>query len=391
MQVKTYTAPTKLEALLKVRDELGPEAVILHERQASKGWFLFKKPVIELVVATSQAEETGGDVIPTVRAEKLANARASSVLTADPNGVNPRGVEPKGVETYDPVPSKLRKLEAEMQELRTMVSAVHQRLQESPPEILNEPPCPTEHPLFTQLIHQGVELELAKSLISAVPRIAHGAEAKLSLKRALARLLPVGGVLPTERSPKQVVALVGPTGVGKTTTIAKLAATYALEHNRKVGLLSLDTYRIGAIEQLRTYAQIMDIPLQIAYDADEMREGLDALQGYDLVLIDTIGRSQRDEPSLQSLKLALDAAKATVYLAVAANTDTQTLYDVQERFAILDARYLIVTKLDETARFGPITNLIARKRMPVAYCADGQRVPEDLREADSEWLARQLI
>ncbi|MFN3689446.1 MAG: flagellar biosynthesis protein FlhF [Fimbriimonadales bacterium] len=371
MQTKTYLAPTKLEALLKIREEHGADAVILSERTVQKGKWFGKKPMVEIVVGIKGAE-------PEPKAEPRPAPKA----------------EPKGVDEYDPTQARLRRLEREMQEIRALVQTMHAYITSgaTPPTELPdiEMPCIAatvdEHPLLRPLLQAGVEHELAQELLRRVPRIPQNAAVD-SLKRTLMARIPIGGALPRESRHRQLAVLIGPTGVGKTTTIAKLAAIHALDYNRKVALMSLDTYRIGAIQQLRTYAELMKLPLHIATNADEVREGLELFADYDLVLVDTIGRGQRDEANLQAMRQALQPVKGVVYLTLSATADTATLQDAAHRFAMFEPDAIILTKLDEAARLGNCVNLALRAEQPLAYFTTGQRVPEDICLADAQMLA----
>jgi flagellar biosynthesis GTPase FlhF len=228
-------------------------------------------------------------------------------------------VEPKGIDEYDPTQTRLRKLEREMQEIRALVQTMHAYIANGAApaptaEGETEPPVIAatldEHPLLRPLMAAGVEQEVVQELLRRVPRLPHNAAVD-ALRRTLSARIPIGGALPRESRHRQVAVLVGPTGVGKTTTIAKLAAIHALDYGRKVALLSLDTYRIGAIQQLRTYAELMNLPLLTATNTDEVADALEQFAGYDLVLIDTIGRGQRDEEHLQEMRQALTARKGS--------------------------------------------------------------------------------
>ncbi|MCX7926493.1 MAG: flagellar biosynthesis protein FlhF [Fimbriimonadales bacterium] len=371
MQTKTYLAPTKLEALLKIREEHGADAVILSERTVQKGKLFGKKPMVEIVVGIKGAE---------------------------PEPTPAPKVEPKGIDEYDPTQTRLRKLEREMQEIRALVQTMHAYITNGATPASESSAIETpliaatvdEHPLLRPLLQAGVEQEIAQELLRRVPRIPQNAAID-ALKRTLIARLPIGGVLPRESRHRQVAVLVGPTGVGKTTTIAKLAAIHALDYNRKVALLSLDTYRIGAIQQLRTYAELMKMPLHIATNTEEVEEGLELFSDYDLVLVDTIGRGQRDEAHLQSMREALQPVKGTVYLALSATADTATLLDAARRFALFEPDAIILTKLDEAARLGNCVNLALRSEQPLAYFTTGQRVPEDICNADAQMLACRVL
>ncbi len=375
MQVKTYLAPTKLEALLKIREELGPGAVILSERVVRKGGLFRRKPMVEIVAGLEEPQATTPD----------------QSRPRDP-AVERGGVEPKGVEQYDPVQGRIRQLEREMREMRSLVQTMYvhlmgEELPTSPTALAN---IEEGHPLMRPLLKAGVEPEIARDLLRRVPRLPPNA-AMDALQRTLIARIPIGGAIAREARTRQIVALVGPTGVGKTTTIAKLAAIHALDYNRQVALLSLDTYRIGAIEQLRTYAGIMNLPLHVATTAEEAQEGLELCRACDLVLIDTVGRSQRDEAHLNELHAALAPLNAQVYLVLSATTDTAALEESFQRFSLFEPEALILTKVDEAARFGNCIHLCVRHPLPIAYFTTGQRVPEDIRIADARWLASKLL
>jgi flagellar biosynthesis protein FlhF len=371
MQTKTYLAPTKLEALLKIREEHGADAVILSERTVQKGRLFGKKPMVEIVVGIKTADDE-----PTVEPCPAPK------------------VEPKGIDEYDPTQTRLRKLEREMQEIRALVQTMHAYIANGAApaptaEGETEPPVIAatldEHPLLRPLIAAGVEYEVAQELLRRVPRLPHNAAVD-ALRRTLSARIPIGGALPRESRHRQVAVLVGPTGVGKTTTIAKLAAIHALDYGRKVALLSLDTYRIGAIQQLRTYAELMNLPLLTATNTDEVADALEQFAGYDLVLIDTIGRGQRDEEHLQEMRQALLPVKGVVYLTLSATADSATLLDAAQRFNLFEPDAIILTKLDEAVRVGNCINLALRRALPFAYFTTGQRVPEDITLADAHAL-----
>jgi len=372
MQTKTYLAPTKLEALLRIREEHGADAVILSERTVQRGKLFGKKPMVEIVVGIKGAES-----------EPKAEPRPA-----------PKA-EPKGIDEYDPTQTRLRKLEREMQEIRALVQTMHAYIANGAApaptaEGETEPPVIAatldEHPLLRQLMAAGVDQDVAQELLRRVPRLPHNAAVD-ALRRTLSARIPIGGALPRESRHRQIAVLVGPTGVGKTTTIAKLAAIHALDYNRKVALLSLDTYRIGAIQQLRTYAELMNLPLLTATNTDEVADALEQFAGYDLVLIDTIGRGQRDEEHLQEMRQALLPAKGIVYLTLSATADSATLLDAAQRFSIFEPDAIVLTKLDEAARMGNCVNLALRGSLPFAYFTTGQRVPEDITLADAQTLA----
>jgi flagellar biosynthesis protein FlhF len=185
---------------------------------------------------------------------------------------------------------------------------------------------------------------------------------------------------------------VGPTGVGKTTTIAKLAANFRLRDKLRVGLITVDTYRIAAVEQLRTYADIIDLPMEIVATPREMHQALAQMSDLDLVLLDTAGRSPRDEIRLQELKAMLaEAAPDEVYLVLSSVASSAALEKAAAQFAAVGTTALVLTKLDEASSLGNLLPLVRRSRLPLSYLTHGQNVPDDIAPAHSGRLARCLL
>ena len=188
------------------------------------------------------------------------------------------------------------------------------------------------------------------------------------------------------------MALVGPTGVGKTTTIAKLAANYHLKEKRRVGLITVDTYRIAAVEQLRTYADIIDLPMQVVSTPREMREAVGRMDNLDLILLDTAGRSPKDEVRIQELRAFLTEADADeVHLVLSSVASARVLEQTAERFAAVGTTSLILTKLDEATGLGNILPLVRTSQLPLSYLTNGQNVPDDIEVAESMRVARLIL
>jgi flagellar biosynthesis protein FlhF len=212
----------------------------------------------------------------------------------------------------------------------------------------------------------------------------------------MARLLEgefrVTGPLGVSTGQGAVVALVGPTGVGKTTTVAKLAANYRLRENKRVGLIAVDTYRIAAVEQLRTYADIIDLPMEVVSTPREMREAVTRMRDFDLVLLDTAGRSPRDEVKIQELRAMLaEAEPDEVHLVVSAVSGARSLTSIAERFAAVGVTAMLVTKLDEATGLGNLVSTARACQLPLSYLTDGQNVPDDIQVAQPAALARLIL
>jgi flagellar biosynthesis protein FlhF len=212
------------------------------------------------------------------------------------------------------------------------------------------------------------------------------------MREAVAGRLPVdeqaGHVGPSADGRPRTIALVGPTGVGKTTTIAKLAATFKLKQKKRVTLFTQDTYRIAAVDQLQTYANILGVPLHVATTVDDLVEGLRSCTSCDAILIDTAGRSQRDDPRLEQLESFLQAAKPhEVHLVLSSTCTESVLMDTVERFSRVKPDRVIFTKLDEAVSFGVLLNVASKLEAKVSYVTTGQEVPHDIEPGRAQRLA----
>ncbi|MDA1016941.1 MAG: flagellar biosynthesis protein FlhF [Planctomycetota bacterium] len=252
--------------------------------------------------------------------------------------------------------------------------------------------------LFTDLIDVDVEEDLAREFVfrlkeHASPEQLRDAHATKSLLAAMVESeLKCCGPIQTTPGRRKVVALVGPTGVGKTTTIAKLAANFRLRDSVKMGLVTVDTYRIAAVEQLRTYAEIIDLPMKVVTNPLEMRRALDELMGLDLILVDTAGRSPRDDLQIQELKSLLNEAHVDeVHLVLSLTSSSRGLKATADKFATANVSSLILTKLDEAPGLGGILSAARQIPFPVSYVTTGQDVPSDIEPAHASRLARLVL
>lgn len=191
---------------------------------------------------------------------------------------------------------------------------------------------------------------------------------------------------------KGKVALVGPTGVGKTTTIAKLAGRLALVDKKKVGLITIDTYRIGAIEQLKTYAEIMNIPFKVVITIKEMEEAIKCMSDCDVILIDTTGRSSKNTMQISELRAFIEKAEPDyVNMVISATTKNRDIKNILNGYSGLGYDNVIITKLDETTVYGSIYNIAKRANKPISFVTVGQNVPEDIKIPEKEELARFIL
>ncbi len=309
MNLKTFRARTMQEALALVRSELGTKASVLHTRQVRAGGLLSwlgGSRMVEVVATTGISVPSRLPRRETVESSaSVAPSRAPSAPLATPlASPAPHPLAPSKASIHG------EDLHAQLSRLQSRVDDLCRRTLSAPAAQLPE----AWFRLFTDLIDADIQEDLARELVERVRQTTSEADCPdgSQLKESLARLVEseirVSGPIRVQPGRRHLVALVGPTGVGKTTTIAKLAANYRLRDKRRVGLITVDTYRIAAVEQLRTYADIIDLPMEIVATPREMHQALARMADLDLVLMDTAGRSPRDDVKIQELKSMLAEA-----------------------------------------------------------------------------------
>jgi flagellar biosynthesis protein FlhF len=370
MKTKTYRAGTMKEALAQVRRDLGGDAVILGTREVRRRRLLGLRRREQIEVTASNS--------PVAAMMRVDSAVAP--VTGATSGANPA--------LHAQFTEQLSRLHAMVEDLSRQGRLDH-LLPDLPSELV---------PTYATLLEAEVPESLARRLVRHVaeslePDETHNPDAvRDALRDAVESCLPIAPPIAVVAGVRRVVALVGPTGVGKTTTVAKLAANFKLVHGLRPGLVTVDTFRIAAVEQLRTYAEIIDLPLAVANSPSEMRRAIDELGDVDLVLIDTAGRSPRDEVRIRELADFLTEAKPDeVHLVLSAVAGERSLRAAVERFAIARADRLILTKLDEADGLGGVLAVIGQANRPVSYLTTGQAVPDDIEPADRRRLARLIL
>ncbi|HEX4871010.1 MAG TPA: flagellar biosynthesis protein FlhF [Nevskiaceae bacterium] len=385
MKIKRFTARSMREAIRLVREEQGPDAVILSNRRVEDG--------IEVVAATDYDAALIQQSLPS--AAEIAEA---PLVRAAPRPA-PSPAEPAPVVAgldLPPLSAPAASVpEPLMRELGDLRRLLQQQLEVQGWEQFRQ-----RHPLrlgvLRALSQLGLPPELARELAAELPADASAERARFLPLGWLARRLPVAApdvlLRGTAQGPS-VIALVGPTGVGKTTTLAKIAARFIQRHGlRDLALISTDTLRVGAQEQLATYGRLLGVPVLAAGTAEELSQALDKLRDRKLVLIDTAGQSPRDR-SLARQFACLDPAGRAIktLLVLPANSGTADLEEVVRGFAPAEPVGCVITKLDEASRAGAVLGLAVQRQLPIHYFSDGQRVPEDLHPARAEDLVIRAV
>lgn len=363
MLVKKFIADNYAEALARVKKELGPEALVLTTRSIK------------------------------YRADRDAAAPASCVeitaaLEREPVAASP-GPEP---------PSEKSPWEGD-----SSAPAGWDRLQPLLNSLLSQTDRarsaglkPEQMDLFGTLLRAGVEERFALRLFEMANRREGGADRGLPdarcLKRLMKRMVRCQGPIHVTGSGTRVVALVGPTGAGKTTTLAKLAAGFALGQNKRVAMISLDSFRMGALEQLRAYGDLMGVPVEAAQGRLDFRKLVHLHRDKQVILVDTTGKNHQDRQHVQELKAVFQSVPGVeIHLVHSVTTQERVIRESFERFAPLRPSAMVFTKLDEGISFGTLFNCAIRHRLPFSYFTTGQKVPEDIEVAAPERVIRLIF
>jgi flagellar biosynthesis protein FlhF len=291
-------------------------------------------------------------------------------------------------------------MQQELSAIRTMVGQVLQRQAVGQPASRRDMPAKLFE-TYLELIGQDLSEELADRIVSDVrgelraEQWEDGAAVRGAVVRHLSALVPAADPAIPHRSPDDrplTIALIGPTGVGKTTTLAKLAASFKLHQHRKVGLVTCDTYRIAAVDQLRTYANIIGLPLEVALTPAEMQQAVYALREGDVILIDTAGRGPNDRSRLDELRSCLTAADPhEVHLVLSSTSSQRALMREAEAFAALGADRVVLTKLDEAVSFGVLVNVMQAVGKQLSFITTGQEVPDHIEVGRPRRLAELVL
>ncbi len=389
MKIMKYRAATERQAMLLARDELGSDALILSIKSVKpKGfWRWFRRPYVEVMAAQDEDKENRISSEDKELAEFKSflsdlSQKQRNIDSAEKNEKT-AGAAPAVVQTVKTEPAaKLKK------DFPPAGGLKAQEAQAAEPQVL------IGQVIYEQLTENEVDDRLADKLVAQLLESSKSFSLEEGLNLVYRRLVKeLSDIRPIrlENGRARPVFFIGSTGVGKTTTIAKLASLFTLEKKCKVALITADTYRIAAVEQLRTYANILNIPIKVIYKEEEIAGCIEEFADYDLILIDTAGRSYQDTKHLQELKELLAVVKEKqIYLVLSLSTKNSDLKKTVAAYDFADFP-LIFTKLDETLAYGSILNLKQATGRPLSYVTTGQNVPEDIAELDPYETASKIL
>ncbi len=370
MKVKRYMGGTIQEAMQKVKMDLGRDAIILSTRKVRKKGFMgfFTRPLIEVVATIDDY-----------------------VKVTDKTYKKPETIIKTNTQEYNQPNTMIKNMESEFSELKSMINKVYSTIQ-------------NDDDKFSELVKNYLnKLRENEVVDEIIYEIKERISADLTLQiqedenivrnfiyNILLEFFPKGQG--DFENNKKVRIFVGPTGVGKTTTLAKLAATYSLTEKKKVGFITSDTYRIAAVEQLRTYSEIINVPLTVIYSPLEFIDAVKDYKEKDIVMVDTAGRSHKDRYQLMELKPLLNEdIDSQVYLVISATTKMKDCMEIIESYSFLKDYKLLFTKLDETSSYGIILNTTYLTKKHLSYVTIGQNVPEDIEVADINKIINSLL
>ncbi|MBR6390377.1 MAG: flagellar biosynthesis protein FlhF [Lachnospiraceae bacterium] len=416
MIIKKFTAKTEAEATAEARKELGPNVVIMNVRSVKqKGIFYFlKAPLVEVTVALEEEGEPGAVRRRVVTPEppaipdpvREAVSQVSSLVNADLEKEKKQEEEHHESVTEEKLDSLQSLLEKQIS--TPTVNPEPEQSKPAPKPVSEDGSEVTDVDaellkfmklLYNTMIDNEVNEKIANSIIeetrkSAKPGMPFDYALAATYQKMILKFGTPQAISPATRGPK-VVFFIGPTGVGKTTTIAKIASQFSVDQGRKVALLTADTYRIAAAEQLRTYANILEVPFRIIYAVEEVEQALEDFAAYDYILVDTAGHSHQNETQRDQMNGFIHSvdglAEKETFLVLSATTKYRDLISIADTYSAMTDYKLIFTKLDETTTLGNLLNLKLHTGTTISYVTNGQNVPDDIAPFNPQKTVKLLL
>ena len=406
MIIKKFQGKTEAEAVESAKKELGNGIVIMNVRNVKKkGLFSFLKPQMVEVTVAHEEEPVRPTAVPEVN-RNLTDAIAN-IRSVSEKALQQEAAEKKEQGSSDEKRTESAAIEEKLDSLHFLLEQQIQKPDENKAEdraeaTEEEPPGEMEQfmkLLYNTMLENEVNEKYANQIIDEIeksnkPNMPFDYALSNIYQKMILKFGKPAGVIPAAQGPKMIF-FIGPTGVGKTTTIAKLASRFCVEGGKKVALLTADTYRIAAAEQLRTYANILEVPFRIIYSVEEISQAMRDFKAYDYILVDTAGHSHQNTEQKEVMKELIHSVdgiiEKEVFLVLSATTKYRDLLSIADTYSEMTDYRLIFTKLDETTTLGNLLNLKLYTGAPLSYVTCGQNVPDDIENFNPQKTVKRLL
>lgn len=386
MKVKKFIVKDMNEGINIIRKELGKEAIILNQVKVRKPGIkgFFSKKLIKITAAVESTEEKHIEDSYSDFNNKILKDSLNIIREAVQNEEEAKRKKLNKTSFVEKENDKNTKynnisesnsnknvetLIKEVDEIKNMLNTL----------VKDDDNIKVKNPFKQKLIDMDVESDVIDYILSQMEKINENLSENEKFKKVVKDIIKVKNF-----NMNGPVVFIGPTGVGKTTTIAKLAGNLALVQNKKVGLITIDTYRIGAVEQLKTYAEIMNIPFKVVFSLNEMDEAIQNMRSCDVILVDTTGRSSKNTMQISELRAFINKINTkNISLVISCTTKNKDLLQIIKGYDVLNFNNIIITKLDETTTYGSILNIAYYTKKDISFITIGQNVPDDIRTVDS--------
>ncbi len=398
MIIKKFTAKTEKDAVEAAKKDLGADLVVMNVKNVNrKGLFaVFKPQKVEVTVALEEERER----VPAAVKEKKEESFQKELTGLE------RASNNKDIIFDTPLKEQDKAIEDKLDSLQTLLEKqlmkpAFEEKKEEKTETVEEENQNVQFIklLYNTMLENEVDEKYANQIVEDLDKnIPINQNIDFILSSIYQKMIlkfgnPSGITLP--KSKPKIIFFIGPTGVGKTTTIAKLASKFCVEQKKKVALLTGDTYRIAAVEQLRTYANILEVPFRVIYTKDEMKSNIEEFIKYDYIMVDTAGHSHKNGAQKSDMKQFVsgvpESVEKEIYLVVSATTKCRDLYRIADAYSDIGSYKIIFTKLDETTALGNILNLKLYTGAELSYITCGQNVPDDIADFHPQKLVKQLL
>lgn len=365
MVIKRYLVKSMNEAMTRIRYELGNDAIIISQRKIKRPGFkgFFSKKIIEVTAAIDDVIKVKEEV------KERINEKVKEKVKEKVEGKFKEEVKVEVKEEGKTILNNDDEIPDLMKEMKEMKELISNMITKVPGKVKRK------SSIQIKLENSDLNEKVIKKILTKVKTIEGDIDETEKLKQSIEKMVSIKSV-----KLEGIIALVGPTGVGKTTTIAKLAGKLSLVDKKSVGLITIDTYRIGAVDQLKTYADIMNIPFKVVLSCKELEAAIMSMKKCDVIIVDTTGRSSKNAMQISELRAFVDKLNTeNIHLVLSSTTKNRDIETIIEGYKILKYNNVIITKLDETSSYGSLLNILDCAKKPLSFVTTGQNVPEDIK------------